>query len=80
MDLKRFKKLHDGLLRGAACALWVFAFFIGLSEFFYSTDVEYGSHEYNTYITRMFFCCGIGIIGALIHGRLLHEDSQREQD
>jgi hypothetical protein len=65
------KKLHDSLLRGSMCTVWIGAIFLGIVNFIWSQEVEFGTDEQIKYLVRTTVCLGIGIIGALSHAHLL---------
>jgi hypothetical protein len=65
--------IHNSLLRGGFCALWVFGFMISFFEFLYACTADMGSPEQNMFVLHMCVCAGVGVVGAGVHAYLIHE-------
>lgn len=72
------QKIHDSALRTGICVVWVGALLLGISEFLFANDCEYGSLVYTNYILRSIGCFIVAIIAICAHGYLVGEKVSKD--
>lgn len=73
------QKLHDSALRTGMCVVWVVALLLGIGEFLFANDCEYGSLVYTSYILRSIGCFVIAVIAICVHGYLVGEKVSKDE-
>lgn len=71
MELKRLKAIHDKVLRGGFCAIWVAAILIAFYELLYAVTYDVGDPAQKHFIIRAVVCLLVLIAAALIHTHLM---------
>ena len=73
MNLQKLKTIHDSLLRGACCAIWVFGLIIGFYQLLYAIAAETGSAEESTHVLHLIICLAVTIGAAITHAYLINQ-------
>jgi uncharacterized membrane protein YqhA len=67
VDLQRLKAIHNAVLRGGFCAVWVAALIVAFYEFLYAITSDIGSPEQNKFVLHILGCLGVTIVAAIMH-------------
>lgn len=70
--------MHDSLMRGGFCALWMFAFILAFYGFLDASFADNGSPEQTAAGLRFIVLLCVGIAAASAHGYLVHIAKKKE--
>jgi hypothetical protein len=73
----KIKLVHDTLLRGAWCVVWMASAVMALGFFMEATTAS--PEDQHFYFVRMFICCGCGLLGICMHAHLLMEHGRAKE-
>ena len=71
---RKLKTLHNNLLRGGFCLVWMSAFIIAFYEFMYAESANSGSNEQTMFMIHTAFCIAVGVVAVLAHTHLMEKN------
>ena len=71
MSTPTAKSVHDKMLRGGLCVIWITAFLLTFYEFLFAATSD-SPQDQATFYTRMLICAGCGILAVFSHAYLLY--------
>ena len=63
----RLKAIHNVLLRGGFCAVWIAGLIIAFYDFLYAITADIGSPEQNKFVLHIVACLAISVVAAALH-------------